>query len=422
MCIDPTHTDRDGPMSTILAYTSPALGNLYPMCALFDELGRRGHRVVVRTLAAGVSTVTGIGCDADRIDGRIEAIEMTDWMASTGREALTIAFGVFARRAVLEVDDLRAAIATSRPDALVIDANCWGATVAAEASRIPWLVFWPFLPLRRSPGIPPFGPGLRPWPGLAGRIRDGVLEPIISGVLKQSMLRPVNDIREAAGLVPADSVDDLLGRAPLSLVASGPPFDYPRSHADGRMHMIGPCEFEPSAPGGAAWLDDIAGPLVLVTMSSERQDDSALGISAVAALSDQPFHVVATFPSGVPEDMTLPANASVVKYVAHSAVLDRAVCAITHGGMGATQKALARGVPVCVVPHGRDQFEVARRVEVARCGTRLPARRLTPDRLRARVLRAMSMTAGARAVARGFVATGGVGHGADLVESRLLAI
>ena len=36
--------------------------------------------------------------------------------------------------------------------------------------------------------------------------------------------------------------------------------------------------------------------------------------------------------------------------------------AVTHGGIGATQKALARGVPVCVVPFGHDQFEVARRV------------------------------------------------------------
>ncbi|MCV7070521.1 glycosyltransferase, partial [Mycobacterium rufum] len=50
---------------------------------------------------------------------------------------------------------------------------------------------------------------------------------------------------------------------------------------------------------------------------------------------------------------------------------------MTHGGMGITQKALARGIPVCAVPFGRDQFEVARRVQVARCGTRLPARRLS---------------------------------------------
>ena len=99
-------------------------------------------------------------------------------------------------------------------------------------------------------------------------------------------------------------------------------------------------------------------------------------------------------------------------------VLDRAICAVTHGGMGATQKALDRGVPVCVVPFGRDQFEVARRVEVARCGTRLPAKKLTPARLRCKVREAMMMTEGARWVAAGFAATGGVARGADLIEQR----
>ena len=65
----------------------------------------------------------------------------------------------------------------------------------------------------------------------------------------------------------------------------------------------------------------------------------------------------------------------VLCFVAHGPILDRAACAITHGGMGATQKALARGVPVCAVPFGRDQFEVARRVEVAGAGIRLAAKR-----------------------------------------------
>ena len=37
-----------------------------------------------------------------------------------------------------------------------------------------------------------------------------------------------------------------------------------------------------------------------------------------------------------------------------------------YAGVGATQKALARGVAACVVPFGRDQLEVARRVEAAR--------------------------------------------------------
>jgi UDP:flavonoid glycosyltransferase YjiC (YdhE family) len=77
---------------------------------------------------------------------------------------------------------------------------------------------------------------------------------------------------------------------------------------------------------------------------------------------------------------------------------------------------------VCVVPFGRDQFEVARRVEVSRSGTRLPAKKLTPSRLKSKVLEAMSMVEGARRVAAGFAASGGVGRGADLLERRLLGL
>ena len=79
-------------------------------------------------------------------------------------------------------------------------------------------------------------------------------------------------------------------------------------------------------------------------------------------------------------------------------------------------KALDRGVPVCAVPFARDQAEVARRVQMARCGTRLPAKRLTDARLRAAVREATTMVEGARRVAAGFAATGGVARGAELIE------
>jgi UDP:flavonoid glycosyltransferase YjiC (YdhE family) len=59
-------------------------------------------------------------------------------------------------------------------------------------------------------------------------------------------------------------------------------------------------------------------------------------------------------------------------------------------------------------------------VEVARCGTRLPANKLTPARLRAKVRKAMTMADGACRVAAGFAATGGVSRGADLIEQWVL--
>ena len=87
--------------------------------------------------------------------------------------------------------------------------------------------------------------------------------------------------------------------------------------------------------------------------------------------------------------------------------------------MGATQKALARGIPVCVAPFGRDQFEVARRVEVASAGSRLPPWRLRPNRLREKVREAIACRAGAERVAAAFAATGGPPAAADAFERRL---
>jgi MGT family glycosyltransferase len=406
-------------MATILAYTSPAFGNLFPIIALLTEMQRRGHRVVVKTLRDGVSTASDLGFESSAIDPRIEAAVMTDWLETNSRAALKTAFGIFGRRAAYEVDDLRDAIATVRPDALVVDANCWGAAAAADAGATPWLSFWPFTPFLQSRGVPPFGPGLRPWPGLLGRLRDEALRPIVTGALNDAMLGPVNAVRETAGATAVHSVDELLRRAPLMLVTTGEPFEYPHPDWGDTVELIGPCDFDPPAPA-SQWLTEIDRPIVLVTTSSDRQADSRLPIVAMAALADAPVHVVATYPSGVPDGIVVPSNATVDTFVPHGKVLDRAVCAITHGGMGVTQKALSRGVPVCVVPHGRDQFEVARRVEVSGSGTRLPAKKLTVDRLKTKVQEAMSMASGARRVADGFGATGGVARGADVVERRLL--
>jgi MGT family glycosyltransferase len=127
--------------------------------------------------------------------------------------------------------------------------------------------------------------------------------------------------------------------------------------------------------------------------------------------------VVVTTAGVDPSSFTPPPNARVERFVPHRPVLERASCVVCHGGMGITQKALAAGVPVCVVPFGQDQFDVARHVEVAGAGTRLPASRLRPDRLRAAVREAMSKKAGAERVAAAFAAAGGPRAAADALEA-----
>ncbi len=409
-------------MATILAYTSPALGHLLPMSALLSELSRRGHRIHLRTLSTGVEIGQQLGFNTDAIDPRIEAIELDDWKATNPRAALQLGLTAFGRRAVHEVADLGDAISRVCPDALLIDVNCWGALSAAEAGGIPWACFSPYTPPLRSPGVPPFGPGLRPLPGVLGRLRDAAVRPAVLGPLAKIMLPRINMIRAALDMRPVASMDEFLRRAPLLLVASGKPFQYPRTDWGDAVQLIGPCVVDTGPHTVPDWLASVNQPIVLVTTSSEKQADTNLVETAMSALKDEPVHVVATLPAGRPEELAPSANATVLQFIPHGLVLDRAVCAVTHGGMGATQKALARGIPVCVVPYGRDQLEVARRVEVARCGTRLPAKKLSLSRLRTKVREAMTMTDGAQRVAAGFKATGGARRGADLFEQRLLGL
>jgi MGT family glycosyltransferase len=407
-------------VAVILAYGSPALGHLLPTGALLAELTRRGHEVHLRTMSAGVATMRSIGVHAEPVDPRIEAIAGNDWQARNALGVLKLTIDVLCRRAVLEVDDFRRALGATRPDAVIVDANCWGALSAADAGDLPWLLFSPFTPYLRSRGVPPFGPGFRPLPGIVGEIRDATVRPIVRHLFDRPMLPRVNAIRAGLDLPPVASVDGFIRRAPLVLAVGGEPFEYPHPGWSGVVHHIGACAFEPSTAATPEWIDAIERPIVLVNTSSLRQGDEALGRIALRALADEDVHVVATFPAGVPAGLPRPENATVCRFVPHAAILAHASCAITHGGMGTTLKALDRGVPVCVVPFARDQAEVARRVEMARCGTRLTAKKLTAARLRAKVRKAMTMADGAQRVAAGLAATGGVAHGADLIEQRLL--
>ncbi len=301
----------------------------------------------------------------------------------------------------------------------MVDINAWGALAAAERWGGPWAAFCPYPLALRSPQVPPFGPGLAPARGPLGRARDRLARPLLLGAVERGMRPPLNEVRARLGLSALDHADDLFRRPPLVLYLTAEPFEYHRSDWPDSVVMVGPCDWEP--PGEPPpWLADLDAPLVLVTTSSEFQNDGRLVRTAFAALADQPVRVVATLPAGDLTAYDVPANARLERFVPHGPLLDRAVCAITHGGMGSTQKALVRGVPVCAVPFGRDQLEVARRVEVAGAGTRVPVRRLTPERLRSAVARASTMSDGAKRVATGYQAAGGPGAAATAIETRLI--
>jgi len=64
----------------------------------------------------------------------------------------------------------------------------------------------------------------------------------------------------------------------------------------------------PCAPPAEApmWLSDIDKPIVLVTTSSEFQDDGRLATAALEGLRGEAVFVIATLPSGDPASFDVP--------------------------------------------------------------------------------------------------------------------
>jgi len=362
--------------------------------------------------------MTALGFDAQPLDARIESIVHLDWKESNARAAFSSSVATFVERSAIEVEDLRSAIKELDPDFLVIDTNTWGAQAVAEAWGESWASFCPFPVPLTSKDAPPFGFGLRPARGSLGHLRDKVLGPLMIGTLERTTLPPYNAVRRSLGLAELTSADELYLTPPLLLLLTAEPFEYPRSDWPSNITLVGPCDWDPDE-AEPEWLSKIDRPIVLVTTSSEYQADEKLVRTTLKALENENLFVIVTVPSADTSNFEVPANARVEKFLSHGAILNRAACAITHGGMGSTQKALARGVPVCVVPFGRDQFEVARRVEVSKAGSRLPAKRLTPERIRVKVYEAMSLAEGARKVASAFSSAGGPVAASNAIEKKL---
>jgi MGT family glycosyltransferase len=238
------------------------------------------------------------------------------------------------------------------------------------------------------------------------------------GHLADRYLPPVNALRAGLGLEPLGHLEEIFRRSQRFILFTAEPLEYPRSDWPASVRLVGPLSWEPLTPA-PAWLSEETRPIVLVTASSVYQRDDKLIATALEALADESLAVIATTGALDPTAFDPPSNARVEPFLPHGPIVERAACVVSHGGMGITLKALAAGVPTCVVPFCRDQFEVARRVEVASAGTRLHHKRLAARRLRDAVRATLSMRAGAERVAGAFARAGGVQAAADSVVELL---
>lgn len=111
-------------------------------------------------------------------------------------------------------------------------------------------------------------------------------------------------------------------------------------------------------------------PWVLIAVSTSPQPgDLTIVKTALKTLGSMELRVLVTLSPGHQQDDLgrIPANVHVTGYMPHSKILPHCCLVISHSGHGIVMKSMAYGVPMVLVPWGRDQPGVAGRAN--RLGT-----------------------------------------------------
>jgi MGT family glycosyltransferase len=271
--------------------------------------------------------------------------------------------------------DVRCALGEMPADAVIANGALLGALIGAESMDVPSAAVCPNVYLRSAPGMPPFGLGLKPSRGRPGRARDRLINDVMRRMWRTG-LPDLNATRQSLGLPKLLDPWQQWDHCARVIVTTAKAFDIP-AQLPSNVSYVGPVLDDPAwavtEPTDPTDRDD-GRPLVVVGVSSTHVPGQAdLLRRIVAVLDSLPLRgVVTTGPTIDPAEVPGTSSVRVVRSAAHSELFAQASAVVTHAGHGTIIKALAAGVPVLCIPHGRDQGDNAVRAVCRGVGIRLP--------------------------------------------------
>lgn len=312
-------------MRVLVMIVSMFGGDWPPVVAVALELRRRGHEVSVMGDAVVLEAIKDSGLvgiewpenllpqrfiqDAAPDDSSYQFLEA--WAQGVESHGATVAHRT---RADVVIGALLGVVATN---------------AVARKAQVPWVFINPAYYVGPNPGRP-----------------IAVDQPQVAEMFERMLL-------------PAAA------HAELVLHGTDPVFDIIPADLPAHHHYVGPLLWAPPAETPVYVTED-GPPWALVSLSTMPMADEAdLANAAVAALLEHNVRILVTGTdarSALTHTMTRDA-VRVEPFVPHDAVLERASLFISHGGHGGVMRAMLHGVPMVLVPLGRDQDGVGYRAE-----------------------------------------------------------
>ncbi len=256
-----------------------------------------------------------------------------------------------------------------RPDIVVTSFTAFGAMAAAESAELPFDVLIPNIYPLPTEGAPPMGTGWPPARTRLEHLRDRAANTLSTRLMGHFVLPRLNSLRTDLGLPSLREHWDQVRAARRQFVLTSRHFEFPVNPSPS-VCFTGPVLDEPVWASDETWSPPECGrPLVLATMSSTSQGQLHSLQRIIDALAGLPVHGLVTTGPGInPVSLRGSLHVDVVKSVPHREVMRKCDLVITHGGHGTVMKSLVAGVPMVVIPHGRDQPDNAVRVTTRGAG------------------------------------------------------
>jgi zeaxanthin glucosyltransferase len=411
-------------MAHIGVFCLPMPSHINLFLVLGDALARRGHRITFFGLSGNKAKIRDAGFDFHSTEpDHLPLGTLGKMMREMGHLA-----SFKAMRLQGQFDELRyqgilqkgpALAARADLDGLIVDQAeaCSGSV--ADAIGLPWVSVANGLCLNAEPRVPPF---FTCWSYSENPFAIARNRLAYAGIrwASRSIAKIINRHRKRWALQPFARLDDTF--SPFAQIAQqNSEFDFPRRDLPNCFHYVGPIRAASRPASPFPWERLDGRPLIYASFGTLVNRHKHLYRTVAESCVDLDVQLVISLGGAgdLNELADLPGDPLVVEFAPQAKLLTRAVLAITHAGLNTALECLTAGVPLVAIPIAFEQPGVAARIRWTGTGEFVTLRNVTPEKLKATIVRVLSEPAYRHSAVRMRVAinqTGGCDQAAGIIE------
>jgi len=408
----------------------PAIGHLNPICALGNELKRRGHRVTLFQVPEMENKLKTTGLEFQQI-GAAEYTpgEVAKFYKELGEQSgisgLKLIINFFKKEIGMHFRELPEVLKKANVEALVVDQTTYAGGTVADFLGLPYVTVCNALLINREEGVPPYFTSWTYNTAWWARLRNRVGNSLLNR-LTYPIWEAVQNQRRQWNLKPYVNRNNVGSN--LAQICQLPPgYDFPRVDLPEWFHYVGPLQ-DPSRKEPISFssmsfpFEKLTGqPLIYAALGTLQNRKPEIFQSIAEACVGLEAQLVISLgnPDNQDYDIDLPGSPIVVPFAPQQQLIDKAALVVTHAGMNTTLGALSSGVPMVAIPITSEQPGIAMRTAWSGAGESIALKKLTVSKLREtikQVLTEDSYKQNALKLQTAIRNAGGVKHAADIIE------